>query len=322
MHMKSASDKYLVFCDISKRLSIHTLRAYTSDLENFQDFTGSIRLDAISYETLSNYQLHLGSEKKLSPLSVKRRLACLRSMFNWLDEQDAISLNPFYKFKARIKIPFNLPKTLTKSEVRKLMNYLFSLLGLKTDKQWPIRLKSKINERKYFRNLTTLVAVQLLYCTAIRVSELCSITDDDIDLNNGKVLIKGKGSKQRYVFIPDKNILLLLRTYIEIKTQYFPDQPSLLINSRGNCATTQFIRTLVKRTANKCGLNKKVTPHMFRHTCATHLLEAGLDIRYVQSLLGHHSISTTQIYTHVSNNILKEMLERHHPIKHILTQVS
>ena len=128
------------------------------------------------------------------------------------------------------------------------------------------RLKKKIRGNQSFRLLTTLLTINLLYCTGVRVNELCSIHEDDIDFNNGKVLVLGKGRRHRYVYIPDDNVLQLIRTYLKIKTKRKFYQPTLLVNSRGNSASTQFIRLIIKNAAQQSGIHKTVTPHMLRHT--------------------------------------------------------
>ena len=140
----------------------------------------------------------------------------------------------------------------------------------------------------------------------------------DINLTDGVIKIKGKGNKERQVFLPGNEIRSLVRIYIQLRSEYTPSTQSLLITTRGESVSTQVVRLRIRKAGENAKLDRRITPHMLRHSAATHLLMAGLDIRYVQHLLGHQSITTTQIYTHVSDAKLKSAVCRVHPIGKIV----
>jgi len=163
------------------------------------------------------------------------------------------------------------------------------------------------------------MAAELLFATGIRVAELASLRDCDIDLVGGVITITGKGSRQRRVYIPDADIRELIVGYRCTRDARERYADSFLTNSRGDAASPQYIRRLVRELGEKAALARRVTPHMFRHSIATYLLEEGVDIRYVQRLLGHRSIVTTEIYTHVADAALKSRVVEKHPRKSILS---
>jgi len=151
-----------------------------------------------------------------------------------------------------------------------------------------------------------------------RVAELAGLRDDDIDLTSGVIMIIGKGSRQRRVFIPDSRIQDLIVVYRRARDTRQHGTESFLINSRGGPASPQYIRRLVRQLGENAAVTRRVTPHMFRHSAATYLLEEGVDIRYVQRLLGHRSIVTTEIYTYAADAALKSRVIERHPRKSIL----
>jgi integrase/recombinase XerD len=162
------------------------------------------------------------------------------------------------------------------------------------------------------------MAAELLFATGIRVAELAGLRDEDIDLTAGVITILGKGDRQRRVYIPDADIRELVIAYWNARTAKGHVTKSFLVNSRGGTASPQFIRRLVRELGEDAALTRRVTPHMFRHSIATYLLEEGVDMRYVQRLLGHRSIVTTEIYTHVADAALKSRVIERHPRKSIL----
>lgn len=316
MKLQEVCENFIKYCQAGKNLSDHTIRAYTLDLNEFKKFFGlSFDVRDFAKEKLQDYLYFLIKTRKLKETSVKRRMACLKAMFSWLEENEAIDINPFHKFKIKIKTPLQLPRSLLKSEINSLLSYPLQALGVNGKENVAIQLKT-INYDSYnFGLLTILVSVELLYCTGIRVSELAGILVDDIDLAGGSILIRGKGSRQRKVFIIDDKLGELLDIYFSIRLQRGATSQNFLINSRGAPASTQYIRYSLKKTRKNAEIKKHITPHMLRHSAATHLLESGVDIRFVQRLLGHQSISTTQLYTHVTDTSLKDVLLKLHPRK-------
>nr|WP_275443045.1 tyrosine-type recombinase/integrase [Pseudoalteromonas sp. OOF1S-7] len=168
----------------------------------------------------------------------------------------------------------------------------------------------EVRSKRRLNDLTTLVALEIMISTGVRVSELSGIDLSDIYINEKKIKIMGKGSRERFVYLTDQEIVKLLKNYIDNRPICAPNHSQLLTNSRGQPASTQFLRKLIKTLSQQSNTQLKVTPHMLRHSAACELLESGLDIRFVQRLLGHSSISTTERYTHVSDNVLQKKITK------------
>lgn len=157
----------------------------------------------------------------------------------------------------------------------------------------------------------------MLFATGIRVAELAALRDQDADLSTGVINIIGKGDRERRVHVPDSEVRDLLEIYRSVRTKRGSVGDFFLVNSRGESASPQFIRRLIRRLGEAVALSRRVTPHMFRHSVATYLLEKGVDIRFVQRLPGHRGVATTEIYTHVADAMKSRVVERH-PRKTIL----
>lgn len=322
MLVGKACEEFICQCRIDKNLATNTLRAYTIDLQQFQNFVGANQSTSKCDKTqLRAYLAHLLVEKQLKESSVKRRIASLKSMFRWLEDEELLPANPFHRLNFKIKIPPRLPKTLSRAEIKKLLQAPLAFLRYQQGTSFAkIVITNLTNHEK--NHFTTLTALELLFSTGIRVGELVGISTHDVDLKEGVITIIGKGNKQRRVFITDSDIKALLKRYLHHRERCQPSTDILLLTSRGTPATTQFIRKLVIAAGKNAGLDKRVTPHMLRHSAATQLLESGLDIRYVQKLLGHHCISVTQIYTHVTDTNLKTMIQKINPRKEVLRKSS
>jgi site-specific recombinase XerD len=281
MNVEQVSADFLAYCDRERHLAPHTLAAYRQDLAEFCRYFPGRAIDEIMGSELVAYSQHLTSSRKLAPATVKRRFACLRMMFSKLTRQRLVRESPFATIDLRIRIPTRLPRCLGTGETRAL-------------------LRAARSESR-----TTHLATVLLLATGIRVSELASIQTKDIDLEQGSVRIRGKGSRERLVFLSDEKIIAQICDYIV--GEHPPGELSirLLLNARGRPVTASCLRRRIKALGRKAHLTRTVTPHMLRHTAATALMEAGVDIRFVQRLLGHQAITTTQLYTHVSDRALK-----------------
>ncbi|MEQ8604545.1 MAG: tyrosine-type recombinase/integrase [Marivibrio sp.] len=327
----AAAEEFLTHCRVAKGLSGHTLRAYTIDLEAFQGFVGGdLAVDAVGRGELRAYLAHLSEERGLKPASVKRRIACLKAFFRWLEMEEALEISPFHRLDLRIRLPKRLPRGLSRSEMRALQAAARRPLAL--GKDWreasaengpslrvQLQTAGCFERPGAFDRLTTLLAVELLYATGLRVTELCTLSDLDIDQGRrGPVLrVKGKGDRERRAPLPDPGLARLLKLYrqardglIEPSAAADPVAPPLLVARRGGPLTPQSVRARLKRLTQSARLARPVTPHMLRHTAATHLLEAGLDLRFVQRLLGHGSVATTEIYTSVSDESLERAMGR------------
>lgn len=308
MHFTNAMATYLEVCKVSSKLSHHTLRAYEKDLDIFLEIFGKeIEIEAVTKQNLEDFVLTLSREGH-KQTSVKRRLASLRAFFKWLEVKELIDINPFNKLAIKLKTPYQLPKNVPRAELAKMLKVARKQLNIKTRDDY--RSLNDINQlaTRDWGKLNVLITLEILISTGIRVGELTSIQLNQLHLTDGRIRIFGKGQRERFVFIPDKAAISLMKCYLQHRSSKSPEHDYVLINSRGKPASTQYIRKLVKELAKQANISRNVTPHMYRHSAACELLEAGTDIRYVQRLLGHHSISTTQLYTHVNDKVLKEQI--------------
>jgi len=294
---RDAATAFLRHCQSIRKLSPHTIRAYELDLARFAQFFGKRAVVASCDKTvIHNYVRHLFDVRSLKESSVKRHLATLRSFFRWLEEDDRGIEDPFRGARIRIRMPKRLPRVIARADLRRLLLH---------------------TPPHTFADLTAYVATELLFATGMRVSELAGLMDAAVDVEDGTITLVGKGNRQRRVFIPDE-LKSLLADYRLARDQSPTTAPTFLVNSRGEAASPQMIRRLIRLHGERSHVRDRVTPHMFRHSVATYLLEEGVDIRYVQRLLGHRSISTTEIYTHVADAALKVKVTERHPRRGIV----
>ncbi len=299
MLFREAATAFIRHCQSIRKLSPHTIRAYELDLARFCQFVGKRGTVAACDKTvIHNYVRHLFDVRALKESSVKRHLATLRSFFHWLEEESDGSgvEDPFRGARIRIRTPKRLPRVIARADLRRLL----------------------LHERpRAFADLTGYVATELLFATGMRVSELAGLLDAAVDVEDGTITIIGKGNRQRRVFVPEE-LKSLLRDYRTIRARASVDADTFLVNSRGAAASPQMIRRLIRIHGERSAVRDRITPHMFRHSVATYLLEEGVDIRNVQRLLGHRSISTTEIYTHVGDAALKTRITERHPRRGIV----
>jgi integrase/recombinase XerC len=287
MHVSAAVEAFLRYCREEKHLAPNTLNAYRQDLDEFRRYIASKRrIETIAPAEILAYRNHLSAERELSPATVKRRLACLRAVFGWCARRDIVAASPFVKIELRIRLPARLPRCLESREVRRLLR------------------------RRTALGPNCGLATGLLIATGIRVGELAALRIGDIDTSAGSMRIFGKGSRERTVFVIDPALRDELRGYLGSRHAASGSERRLLIDDRGRPMSAARIRHAIVTLARTAGVQRRVTPHMLRHTAATMLLESGTDIRFVQRLLGHRSIVTTQIYTHVSDRALQAALTR------------
>lgn len=294
--MKALSDsiaEYLEACHYERKLAPDTLKAYRIDLRQFSEFVENMWPDR---NTLSSYIKYLN--QNFAPRSVKRKLASVRAFYCNLVLDDKLEENPFDKLHIRIQSPRQLPRTIPNPIVHNLLQSAY-------DSYTP-------NRRDVLRDI---VVLELLYSTGLRVSELCALTKETFLLENSKLflLVKGKGNKERVLQITTPELVHLARIYCCEFESEIQAHSSILVNRRGKPLSAQSVRRIILKYLKQIGGTHHITPHMFRHTFATSLLEAGMDIRYIQSLLGHSSIATTQIYTHVAAEQQTILLAEKHP---------
>lgn len=306
MLLERACNNYLDICEKNKNLSDHTLKAYRIDFEQFSAFTDrNTEIQLITKEQIRAFQQLLGS-RECKPATIKRKLACIRAMFRWYELEEVLDNNIFHKLNLNLRTAIALPKNIPTQEIKKLIRSSREQINLDKKVKYSLReVANQVKTSKCINNLTTLVALELMLCTGVRVGELVDITLESIDFGDRKIKIFGKGMRERFVFLPDQEICNLIKAYLVVRLITRPDHGSFLVNSRGKPASTQFIRKLIRNITSISSISRQITPHMCRHSAACQLLEAGIDIRYVQRLLGHQSISTTEIYTHVNDKVLQ-----------------
>ncbi|HEM4766991.1 tyrosine-type recombinase/integrase [Streptococcus suis] len=287
---------YLDYCKTHKRLSTHTLRAYKNDLMQFYNSNNECVVSYIEGLTHSN----------LKTSTLRRKIASLKVFYGYLQLKNVITDNPFNQLRFQFRAEKTLPKTIPHDSLKILYTYLQKKI---------ISAKTIYQKQKAERNL---LIVSLLLSTGIRISELCHIRIKDINLTEQTLQILGKGKKERMIFIGDERTFQLLKAYITCYCNHTDDYlfPG---KSLQKPLTEQSVRLLLKTAKTQTRLTTTITPHMFRHSFATMLLDNDVDIRYIQQILGHSSISITQIYTHVSQSRQKEILSSYNPISSIYT---
>lgn len=318
MLLKLAGDEFLVHCRVAKNLSAHSLRAYAIDLAEFQQFFGGDRkVGEVDRNSLRAYLRHLFDVRHLKETCIKRRLACLKVLFRWLEQEDVIPITPFHRFDGRLKLPQRLPRALSRTEMRSLLDHAGGVLGLGTGGKYEAKALARLELSAgkgqggavaRYADLSTLMVLETLYRTGMRVGELAAVRLSDISTEQGVITVNGKGNRQRRMFLPSEPLLCLLRVYLSARAARRPGHDAYILAPGGGPPTPQHLRIMVRAVAEAAGLERRITPHMLRHTAATHLLEAGVDIRFVQRLLGHQSISTTEGYTRVTDEALRDVI--------------
>lgn len=286
-------DQFTNYMRIERGVSNNTIEAYSRDLRGFADFIArkSLKLNKIDIYKLTEYVRYLS--KRLSRRSLARNISAIRTFFKFLVLEGVIEQNP-----ARLlefpKVSRRLPGILNEREIELLLNQPSSLT--------PIGMRDK-------------AMLELLYASGLRVSELVDLRLNNLNLNVGYLKVIGKGSKERFVPIGEKAVTAI-KMYVTSARPRFDKgrgSPYLFLNNRGQPFSRQGFWKLLKCYARKAGIKKRITPHVIRHSFATHLLQNGADLRSVQMMLGHSDISTTQIYTHIDRGYLKEVYKKYHP---------
>lgn len=302
MTIRNAIDQFILHCRFEKNLSIKTMKAYETDLLQFNlALNRSLLIDQISRENIKEY---LASISSFKPKTINRKIATIKVFFSFLEFESKIDINPFHKMKARIKEPVVLRTVLDLKDIIKIFK-----IGYK--------LKSKVANKSsysYFEALRNIVVLELLFATGARVSEIANLNMENINVYSGNIVIKGKGNKERIIQICNNETLMVLQKYYQLSEgNIIKSGGWFLINRFNKKLSDQSIRNLVSKLTKNIGIPKHITPHVFRHTFATLLLEKDVDIKYIQSLLGHSSITTTQIYTHVTRKRQRQILTAKHP---------
>lgn len=289
---------YLEYCEYRKRLNIKTLKAYRIDLTQYAAF--SVEPSAcFSKDTVDQFITHL--HKKYKPKSVKRKIASIKAFFHYMEYKELLDINPFSKLDIHFREAKLLPKTIPLHTINTFLTTLY------TCKE---QAKTEYQFRCCIRDIAV---IELLFATGMRISELCSLKPSDIDFGSKNILIYGKGAKERILQIGNSEVLSALLLYEKTFRDDITVCGYFFVNRLRQQLSDQSVRFMIKRYAKIAGITQHITPHMFRHSFATLLLEQDVDIRYIQKILGHSSINTTEIYTHVSNLKQKEILFHKHP---------
>ena len=290
--------EYIEYCEYRKRLDCKTLKAYRIDLRQYEEYCDNTN-EYLCKNTVDSFITNLHRQYK--PKTVKRKIASLKAFFNYLVYKELLERNPFEKLDIRFREAKLLPKTIPFHSIQKFISTLY------TQKE---KAKSEYQRRCCIRDIAV---IELLFATGMRISELCSLKPSDIDLNSCNVLIYGKGAKERVVQLGNQDVISALTIYQEIFKKDIEICGFYFVNRVQRKLSSQSVRYMVNRYVGLADINQHITPHMFRHSFATLLLEQDVDIRYIQKILGHSSVSTTEIYTHVSNTKQKDILVHKHP---------
>lgn len=306
LNFEQLTRNYLNHCKFEKGLDEKTMKAYRIDLTQYAKSSPDPNA-LFRKEYLQSYIAELHSKYAIK--SVKRKIASLKAFFNYLEYEEISLSNPFAKLRVKLHEPFLLPRTIPLTTINTLFSCAYRQLST-ADK----------NSCKYQSTLRDIAVLELLFATGMRISELCSLHNYDVNLAEGVVRIYGKGSKERLIQIGNQEVLLAVSNYQDSYAKQIEETSWFFLNRLGNRLSSQSVRFMINKYCQMAGIQLHITPHMFRHSFATLLLEEDVDIRYIQQLLGHSSITTTQIYTHVTSKKQKDILTAKHPRNKIKAQ--
>jgi integrase/recombinase XerD len=302
---------FLKHCEFERNFSKHTVKAYRLDLAQFSRFTlgqsGCDDLTVVNRSLLRDYARNLHHYK---PRSQRRKLAAVKSFFGFLEREAVIEPNPTRHLRLDVRLGRLLPRTMSVATLQSFFQQLYRGRNAPSKHNQPCTL-----------GIRDVALFELLFSSGMRVSEISNLRVAMIDLERGTVLISGKGNKERLIPICDSEVKSALAAYAATHPSPPETNPYFFTNRFGRRLSEQSIRIALKRHAKAAGL-EKLTPHVFRHTVATLLLEQGVDLRFIQTFLGHSSIVTTTIYAHVTEKSQREVLNHHNPRRFLGTLLS
>lgn len=302
--LQSVIPEYLSYCKNQKRLDPKTVKAYRIDLSQFIQYCSN---DFLSYTNIAVMEEFISNlHQTYKPKTVRRKIATIKAYFHYLEYKDYIDINPFNKLQINFREPNILPKTIPMHVIETLLKSLYY-------QQKQERTESK---KRYITR--DIAVIELLFSTGIRISELCSLKISDVDIIEKSILIYGKGSKERRLQIGNSDVLNALIIYQDTFKKELENSDYFFINRYSNRLSEQSIRNMIVKYSKHASIKLHITPHMFRHSFATYLLEEDVDIRYIQEMLGHSSIHITEIYTHVTMAKQKDILTTKHPRNHLI----
>ena len=293
--MQRLLDSYVNHLKLERSISPLTVRNYARDVGGFLDFLGTQGIESPAMVTRSTLRHYLGwlHERGIVRASISRKLSALRSFYRYLARENLVAVEPLSTLSAP-KVERRLPTFLTSEEIQQL-------------------LCAPVNTTP--QGLRDRAILELLYASGLRVSEVISLDLKDVDLGTREILVWGKGSKERVglMGVPAAEALDLYLRHSRVKLEGQADTRAVFLNRFGERISERSVQLLIKKHARKAGLDLRVFPHIMRHTFATHLLDGGADLRVVQDLMGHASLASTQIYTHVSQSQMRRSYLAAHP---------
>lgn len=289
---------YMKNCESIKKLDKKTLKAYRIDLAQFQTFM----LENPDFEDKNAINDYISSlHDQYKPRTTKRKIAALKAFFHYLVYEELIATNPFDKINVKFREPQILPRTIPEPTIASFISTIYKQKALAN------------TTYQYNAILRDITIIELLFATGVRISELCTLTIQQVDLVSYKILIYGKGSKERLIQIGNDDVKKVLSEYYDVFQSDILSTGWFFINRLHQRYSEQSVRSMIVKYLKLTMINMHITPHMFRHSFATLLLEADVDIRYIQKMLGHSSIKTTEIYTSVSMAKQNNILTTKHP---------
>ena len=312
MEIQSAREAFARWLERTQDLSPHTVRAYAGDVLALQRHARPLSdVRNLSASVLAEF-IDAQRAYGLSTTSIRRRVAGIRSFTRWLTTTDIIDSDPWADVTLQFRRARRLPRSLPSSDLNRLLTHLCLTARVPRSGKIPATFARP-------HDATTLVAVAIMLATGLRVGETVGIRCLDVDLGDRSVRVNGKGSRERRVFLPDRWLVDLVTSYLATRAELPMDHARLFFNRHARPLTEPAMRSRLAKAATDAGVVRRTTPHMLRHSAATQLIESGVDIRYIQRLLGHASLSTTEIYTHVSDRALARTLSQANVVRRCLT---
>ncbi|WP_371171578.1 tyrosine-type recombinase/integrase [Aliiroseovarius sp. 2305UL8-7] len=281
-------------CRDERGVGHQTLRAYAQDLRTFARFTKAHQLtERLWKDDILAYHRHLRDELDAKPATIERRLVTLKSYFAWRAERNSALPSPFTDVRISVRIPRRLPRPIERDRMKTILQSEPGLANARPADQ-----------------VVTILMIKLLIVTGLRISELTNLKVRDVTADASQMIVRGKGNKERIVFVPNEELQDAFRRYCMNRAKHGSLQSPLFLNAVGRRLRSQTFRKRLRVLSHRLGIAPHLTPHRFRHSAATMLIEEGIDIRTVQALLGHANLKTTEIYVRVSSHALRRPLER------------
>ncbi|MEM6526637.1 MAG: tyrosine-type recombinase/integrase, partial [Bacteroidota bacterium] len=299
MDIQEAITQFLSHCKYEKNLSDFTQQFYEIDLRQFSKFLDKRSISSAKQVGKTVIRDYVKAVSHHKPNTTKRKLATIKVFFNFLEFEDIIPINPFRKINISIKAPKKVPVSLSLVEVKKLFDHLEGE-----------RKRQLIENNPYYTCIVRDIAIlELMFASGMRVREICAIKLNDIDFDSKTIKVWGKGSRERLIYIPSEETWVKICSYYQLFKTKIHQLEYFFISLDDRNINPQTIRLRITKYTKASGIKKNVTPHTFRHTYATLLLEQDVDLRHIQHFLGHSSITTTQMYTKVNSERQREILK-------------